>query len=55
MSELPLYAPDHNTERGRGLCERFGNGNMEGVANYFTEMCSGSEAGSYLRLIDLWL
>ena len=28
--------------------------------NYFTEMCSGSEAGSYLRLIDvcitqLWL
>jgi len=22
------------------------------VANYFTEMCSGSEAGSYLRLID---
>ena len=20
--------------------------------NYFTEMCSGSEAGSYLRLID---
>ena len=21
--------------------------------NYFTEMCSGSEAGSYLRLIDL--
>ena len=22
------------------------------VNNYFTEMCSGSEAGSYLRLID---
>ena len=21
--------------------------------NYFTEMCSGSEAGSYLRIIDL--
>jgi len=21
--------------------------------NYFTEVCSGSEAGSYLRLIDL--
>jgi len=21
--------------------------------NYFTEMCSGSEEGSYLRLIDL--
>ena len=23
--------------------------------NYFTEMCSGSEAGSYLRLIDFGL
>ena len=23
-----------------------------GRHNYFTEMCSGSEAGSYLRLID---
>ena len=23
-----------------------------GVSNYFTEMCSSSEAGSYLRLID---
>jgi len=22
------------------------------VTNYFTEMCSGSETGSYLRLID---
>ena len=22
--------------------------------NYFTEMCSNSEAGSYLRLIDLY-
>ena len=27
------------------LCSQFEN-------NYFTEMCSGSEAGSYLRLID---
>jgi len=24
----------------------------EGSAGHFTEMCSGSEAGSYLRLID---
>ena len=24
-----------------------------GENTYFTEMCSGSEAGSYLRLIDL--
>ena len=23
-----------------------------GEVNYFTEMCSGSEKGSYLRLID---
>ena len=23
--------------------------------NYFTEMCSGSEAGSYLRLIDFMI
>ena len=23
--------------------------------NYFTEMCSGSEAVSYLRLIDFWI
>ena len=23
-----------------------------GTRDYFTEMCSGSEAGSYLRLID---
>ena len=27
----------------------FGGG---GKNNHFTEMCSGSEAGSYLRLID---
>ena len=25
---------------------------MAGCLRYFTEMCSGSEAGSYLRLID---
>jgi len=24
-----------------------------GVVNYFRKMCSGSEAGSYLRLIDV--
>ena len=27
--------------------------NMQWVNNYFTEVCSGSEAGSYSRLIDL--
>jgi len=26
--------------------------NIREMCNYFTEMCSGSEAGSYLRLID---
>jgi len=31
--------------RGKASCSQFEN-------NYFTEMCSGSEAGSYLRLID---
>ena len=31
--------------RGFGFSYQFEN-------NYFTEMCSGSEAGSYLRLID---
>jgi len=30
---------------GRFIASQFKN-------NYFTEMCSGSEAGSYLRLID---
>ena len=30
---------------GRGYSSQFEN-------NYVTEMCSGSEAGSYLRLID---
>ena len=27
---------------------------MWNLHNYFTEMCSGSEANSYLRLIDFW-
>jgi len=30
-----------------GGCSQFEN-------NYFTEMCSGSEAGSYVRLIDFY-
>ena len=28
---------------------------LEATCNYFTEMCSGSEAGSYFRLIDFWI
>jgi len=30
----------------------FRNPGVEFKNNYFTEMCSGSEAGSYLRRID---
>jgi len=30
-----------------------GAGTCQFENNYFTEMCSGSEAGSYLRLIDV--
>ena len=37
------------TERRRG---GFGTGGIRAL-RYFTELCSGSEAGSYLRLIDL--
>ena len=35
---------------GRGIGEPPVEG--VGVRGYLTEMCSGSEAGSYLRLID---
>ena len=37
--------------RGKWTCAEKVSG-KEVVNNYFTEMCSGSEAGSYLRLID---
>ena len=44
---------------GRGYEDRIcrvnthkGLNNYKALINYFTEMCSGSEAGSYLRLID---
>ena len=45
MIEVPLYCrwdPTEGTYPGKS---RFEN-------NYFTEICSGSEAGSYLRLMD---
>ena len=63
MSEVPLYGGSGQTspvQRAR----KFGGTvlpNIKGgavrwlgtdLANYLTEMCSGSEAGSYLRLID---
>jgi len=35
-----------------GLSRTFQVDPGESENNYFTEMCSGSEAGSYLRLID---
>ena len=41
MDGEPEGSGPHARDQGLG----FGN-------NYFTEMCSGSEAGSYLRLID---
>ena len=45
MSEVPLYrSRPHETARG-GV---FG----QGMGEYFTDMCSGSEEGSYLRLVD---
>jgi len=42
MSEVPLHLVNHIVGHGEGVLEN----------NYFTETCSGSEAGSYLRLID---
>ena len=39
MSEVPLYVPTVLL-------------NVGSVDSCFTEMCSGSEEGSYLRLID---
>jgi len=36
----------------RGFTVQASGFNSQFENNYFTEMCSGSEAGSYLRLID---
>ena len=50
MSELPLYRHDTYVEsvvNFRRWCSR--------RVGYFTEICSGSEAGSYLRLIDFFI
>ena len=38
----------HHPRRRRGPCD-----GVQFKNNHFTELCSGSEAGSYLRLIDL--
>jgi len=39
--------------RGERLLCRLGQRLRTRTVDYFTEMCSGSEAGSYLRLIDV--
>jgi len=57
MSEVPLYTPGASTARASEREVRHKLATLEtmvpGKNNFFTEMCSGSEAGSYLRLIDL--
>ena len=48
----PREHPGDRAERFDAARLRFELG-FWGVVHYFTEMCSGSEAGSYFRLIDL--
>ena len=43
-------APRRRPGRGRAWCREQGS---QFENTYFTEMCSGSEEGSYLRLIDV--
>jgi len=44
-----LGGEEHSERLGEGLPV----GALGQVDNYFTSMCSGSEEGSYLRLIDV--
>jgi len=61
MSEAPLYAPAVILGDLWFICEfvpgcfRYGTDRYSSQFknNYFTEMCSGSKEGSYLRRIDL--
>jgi len=55
MSEVPLYTPHPNwaTQVRWGESEPGYSSPFE--KNCFTEMCSASEEGSYLRLIDVWI
>ena len=56
MTEVPLYqrvqvscpAPHQHVHLGQIMCDLERNNKN----NVFTEMCSGSEAGSYVRRID---
>ena len=53
MSEVPLYCWLVGSAFNSTKVSVVGGGSMvNGKNNYFTEMCSGSEEGSYLRLID---
>jgi len=47
-----VYEGGKRTDLRSPLCGPTPNGGRQFETNYFTEMCSGSEAGSYLRLID---
>ena len=40
----------HSLDSGHGMKGMWYSAQFK--SNYFTEVCSGSEAGSYLRLID---
>ena len=55
LEEVPreeVFRLDAVDQRPKRLQERAAV-TIQGLGNnYFTEMCSGSEAGSYLRLID---
>ena len=58
MSEVPLYRVDATVPEWpwpwpfRSPSGRHTPGPRPRMDNFFTEMCSGPEAGSYLRLID---
>ena len=50
---VPLGGGAVSHERGTPVGSDLELEGGEAAVNYFTEMCSGSEAGSYLRLMDL--
>ena len=56
MSEVPLYPPQWwlcSAEAPlKGKAEQERQDSSQDEDKYTTEMCGGSEAGSYLRLID---
>ena len=56
MSEVPLWCRCRRRVCGASACKTCSGQSRPASPqfenNYFTEMCSGSEAGSYFRLID---